>query len=307
VTTDTNAFQRGLTGAAAPVWLTALRPMQWAKNLLMLLPLIAGHAVTDVARLAPLALAMLGMCLAASGTYLVNDVLDRKHDQTHPTKQYRPIAAGSLSPTPAVMLSGALMTGGLALAVSLGPWLGLGTLTYIVLTTAYSTHLKRQPIIDVLILASLFTLRVIIGGLAVAIFPSAWLLAFCMFLFLSLAVVKRYSELRRIELTQADHASGRGYRTSDLPLLKTVGLVAGYLAVVVLTLYINSPAVDELYAHPKLLLLVCPVLLYWVTRIWLLAHRDQLADDPFLFALTDRTSWLCLGCVLLISTAAALV
>jgi 4-hydroxybenzoate polyprenyltransferase len=180
------------------------------------------------------------------------------------------------------------------------PWAFLGTLcAYYAMTVAYSGYLKRREMLDVVTLAGLYTTRILAGSAVTGIALSFWLLAFSMFLFLSLALVKRYSELMVVKGQGLFEAKGRGYRVADLPILSSLGTASGYIAVLVMALYINSPEVKTLYANPEVLWLGCPALLFWIGRVWILAHRGQVHDDPVVFALTDRWSQV-LGIVLLV-------
>lgn len=265
----------------------ALRVHQWIKNLLVFVPLLMAHKVLDGPALVQTTYAFVAWCLCASGVYLLNDLLDLESDRSHPRKKHRPIAAGALGPRAVWTLTPFLFLSGLAIAFFLlpGPF-GLSLVLYLALTTAYSVHLKRMLIVDVLLLAGLYTLRVLSGGFAAAIPVSPWLLAFSMFLFLSLAFVKRYAELRGATESRAE-TSRRNYATRDSDVLKTFGSVSGYLSVLVLVLYINSKEVVALYHRPTVLWLIGPCLLYWITRVWLLAHRGEMDEDPILFMVKD--------------------
>ncbi len=272
--------------------LRALRMHQWAKNLLVFLPLIAGHGILDpAAALATLA-AFIAFCTAASSAYIVNDLLDLPGDRDHPRKRFRPFAAGLLSPARGLVLATTLMVGAFAIGALL-PWrfvLVLGS--YVALTLAYSLVLKRRLLIDIIVLGGLYTIRVF-GGVAAMQQPqSPWLLMFSLFLFLSLAAVKRCSELVARREAGKSAPLGRGYRLVDLQVLFPLAAASGYAAVLVVTLYLSSPEVVELYSHPSRMWLICPLLLYWISRVLVIAGRNELHDDPVIFALTDRTSWL---------------
>ena len=274
-----------------PAILHALRPHQWVKNLLLFLPLVAAHMVTDSAALVAVILAFVAFSLTASAVYLLNDLLDLPADRRHPRKRQRPFAAGDLPLHWGVLLAPALLMAAALLSVLALPDLfALVLAGYFLLTTAYSFSLKRKPVVDVILLAALYTVRVIAGAAAVAIVPSFWLLAFSMFIFLSLALAKRYTELdglrERGELT----AAGRGWHVDDLPLVQTLGTGAGLASVLVLALYINSAQAQQLYATSEILWLVCPLLLYWIARLWFKTHRGEMHDDPVVFALRDRVS-----------------
>jgi 4-hydroxybenzoate polyprenyltransferase len=302
--TEATARADELTGAGknGRVWpaLRALRAHQWIKNLLVFVPVLMAHRVTDAPALTAAALAFVAWCLAASGVYLVNDLLDLEADRRHPYKRRRPLASGSLSKSAAAVLVPALLLPGLALAFLLLPTLfGLALLLYLSMTTAYSLFLKRLPIVDVMVLAGLYTLRVLSGGIAAGVAVSPWLLAFSMFLFLSLAFVKRYTELRSAADDDAHgETSRRGYTREDMELLKSFGTASGYISVLVLALYINqSREVTLLYRTPAALWLIGPCLLYWVTRVWLLAARGRMHEDPVVFTVKDPVSY-ALGAVI---------
>jgi len=235
-------------------------------------------------------------CLASSAVYVLNDLFDMAADRAHPSKRRRPFASGRLTVPTGLALVAALLVGSAAL--SLAPPLPLGfaedVLAYLLLAGVYSLWAKGQAVLDVLLLAGLYVLRIIAGGVATDVPPSPWLLAFALFIFLSLAFGKRYAELKRLHTAHGDKALGRGYRVEDLSLIGSAGLVSGYLAVLVFCLYINSEQMLELYRGglPQALWLVVPLLVYWITRLWLLAYRGELIDDPVFFALTDGVTWL---------------
>jgi 4-hydroxybenzoate polyprenyltransferase/phosphoserine phosphatase len=269
----------------------ALRPHQWAKNVLVFLPLLLAH-VLNPAALAAAVLAFVVLSLCASAIYLVNDLLDIEADRQHPTKRFRPFAAGRLPVAfglPAAL--GLLGLAGLLTALALpAPFAGT-VAVYLGLTTLYSCWIKRELVADVITLSGLYTLRLFAGGLATGVPVSEWLLAFAMFFFTSLAFVKRYTELRRMSDQGKAAPEGRSYLVTDAGLLESLGTASGYLAVLVFALYINGDVVNHLYRHPAMLWLICPLLVYWITRVWFLARRGQVADDPLLFAFRDRVSW----------------
>jgi 4-hydroxybenzoate polyprenyltransferase/phosphoglycolate phosphatase-like HAD superfamily hydrolase len=269
----------------------ALRTYQWAKNTLVFLPMIAGHRF-DLATIASTLLASVCFCLAASSAYVINDLLDLPEDRNHPMKSSRPFAAGRIPIRDGIVLAAVFMAGA-GLVAGLLPWRFAGVLSiYIVCTLAYSLFLKRKTLVDVIILGGLYTLRVY-GGLTAAESPqSQWLLMFSLFLFLSLAIVKRCAELSANQLSVTIKSTGRAYRVEDMNVLLPLGTAAGYGAVLVVALYLSSPEVTVLYAHPERLWLVCPMLLYWISRMLILANRGEMDDDPIMFSVRDRISWL---------------
>jgi len=277
------------------VWLKAVRLHQWVKNTLIFLPAILAHRilVPDVFLHALGAFIAFGLC--ASSVYLLNDLFDLSADRLHPRKRNRPFAAGLLSARSGLFASGALFCAAALLAVVVG-WKFAAVLAgYYLLTWAYSLRLKRAASVDVMTLAGLYTIRIVAGSAATSIPLSFWLLAFSVFIFLSLGFVKRYTELDEARQAGNMAATGRGYTAADLPLVMTLGVAAGYCTVVVMALYINSTESQLLYTHNKPLWLICPLLLYWISRVWLLTTRGLMHDDPVVFALRDRLSLVVLG------------
>jgi 4-hydroxybenzoate polyprenyltransferase len=271
----------------------AMRLHQWMKNLLVFVPLMAAHQYADTQRDALALMAFVIFSLTASSVYLLNDLVDVQDDRHHARKRKRPFASGALS----------LITGWAAwpvlllVAVVLSAWLMpvlfsvcLGV--YFVLTVAYSLHLKQFAVVDVLTLASLYTLRIIAGAAAIDVAVSFWLLLFSMFIFLSLALIKRYSELKVArDAGKTGALRGRGYEPDDLELVSSLGGSSGFIAVLVLALYIQDGQAAHLYATPQVIWLACPVMLFWISRAWLIAHRGRMHDDPIVFALKDKVSW----------------
>ncbi len=274
------------------VFLKALRFHQWLKNLLIFVPLVLAHKFTDWPLLLQAGYAFISFGLCASAIYLLNDLLDLEADRAHPYKKTRPFAAGSLSLVAGLGIIPALLLASMLIAWTLpGEFRGMLVL-YLIVTTAYSFYLKQVVLVDVLVLAGLYTLRIIAGAAAVNVPLSEWMLAFSMFLFLSLALLKRFSELRALRFAEQDTARGRGYFASDLELIASLGSASAYIAVLVLALYINSAEVTKLYSHPITLWLICPLFLYWLSRIWLLAHRGVILDDPIVYAIKDKASYI---------------
>jgi 4-hydroxybenzoate polyprenyltransferase len=292
------------TGGGVKEWLRALRLHQWLKNLLVFVPLLAAHRMTDPVAVASASLGFLAFGLCASGVYVLNDLLDLEPDRHHPRKRSRPFAAGKLSLLHGALVSALLTVTAFALGWFLSHWFLAALASYFVLTLAYSLWLKRRVMVDVIVLAALYTMRIIAGAVLLKTAPSFWLLAFSMFLFLSLAILKRNTELRAMLAMGKDKSRGRGYQVEDLALLLAFGAASGYQAVLVLALYINSTASEALYRRPEVLWLLCPLLLYWISRAWMIAHRGVMRDDPVVFAVTDRTSQLiALACAAVVAGA----
>jgi 4-hydroxybenzoate polyprenyltransferase len=282
-------------------WIRELRLYQWLKNVLIFVPLAAGHVWDQPDRLMLALLAFLSFGLCASSVYLLNDLLDLAADRRHPRKCRRPFAAGKLPIVQGIAAIPLLLIVAFGLSLLINPlWFTATLATYYLFTLAYSLRLKRALMLDAIVLAGLYTLRIIAGAAAINIEPSFWLLAFSMFLFLSLALVKRHAELQTLREQGELKASGRGYHVDDLGVLQSLGAAAGYLAVLVLALYVNSETSRALYGQPMVIWLLCPALLYWISRVWLLTHRGEMHDDPIIFALTDTHSrYVLLACALI--------
>lgn len=274
------------------VYLRALRLHQWVKNVLVFVPILAAHRIFSSADLWNTTLAFLAFCLTASGAYLLNDLLDLDADRKHPRKRNRPFASGDVPVIHGLLLAPLLLVVAAGISAALSPYFAGVLALYYGITLTYSLKLKGHAMLDVMVLAGLYTLRIIAGSLAVEAMPSFWLLGFSMFIFLSLALVKRYSELLTMSRAGRDKATGRGYQVGDLIVLMAAGLSSGYLAVMVLALYINSPQVQVLYSRPEALWLVCPLALYWISRIWMITHRGDMHDDPIVFTFRDLPSLL---------------
>jgi len=267
----------------------AIRLHQWTKNVLLFSPLLLSHQLTARSLAAAVA-AFFCFCFMASANYLVNDMLDIESDRRHRSKRLRPFAAGDLSVQGGIALSLALFLASVALLPELprafALWLGL----YIVATLSYSLYLKRVAVVDVLLLSGLYTLRLLAGGAATSTEISQWLAGFSSFLFLSLAMVKRFSEIENLRERGGAATDGRGYLAADLEQIRSFGTSSAYAAVVVFMLYIARPDVTELYRHATRLWLIVPLLIYWLNRVWLLASRGELDDDPVVFAMRDGMS-----------------
>jgi 4-hydroxybenzoate polyprenyltransferase len=282
----------------------ALRPHQWAKNVLILVPLLAAH-LTDLTRVAQTILALVSFCLCASSVYVLNDLLDLPADRAHPRKSRRPFASGDLSIATGLVMAPALLAVAVVLALLLPVRFQLVFATYYIATASYSFALKEMVLVDALLLAGLYTVRIIAGAEASEVPLSFWLLLFAVFLFLSLAFVKRFAELEALRRQQRLRAAGRGYHVEDLALLRSLGTASGYLSVLVLALYINSPEILPLYHRPKFIWMLCVLMLYWISRVWLTAQRGGMHDDPVVFALKDRVS-LAIGLLVAVTVAVAI-
>ena len=271
-------------------FLEALRPRHWLKNLLVFVPLFAAHRVLEIVLFRKALLAFLAFGCFASSAYLLNDLIDLSADRRHPHKRLRPFAAGDLPLWYALAMIPALVGLGCVLGGLVSP-LCLGVLLiYFVLAVTYSLYAKKVVLLDVIVLAGLYTMRIMAGSAAVGIWPSYWLLAFSTFLFLSLALVKRYGELVIMRSVEGENAKARGYEMRDGELLAAMGTASGYLAVLVLALYITSGTAQVLYGRHELMWFLCPLLLYWISHVWLITHRGRMHDDPLVFATRDRTS-----------------
>ena len=295
---------------AAPVtrsaYLRALRPHQWLKNALVFVPMLAAHQLTG-ATLGQSVLAFAVFSLVASSVYLLNDLLDLAADRAHPRKRRRPLASGALPLAQGTALAPLLLVAGLALALPLG-WAFVGVMAvYYAATLAYSLTLKRKVIIDICVLAGLYTLRIVAGGTATGIELSVWLLAFSIFFFFAMAAVKRQAELVDGEAAGTARVHGRGYRVSDLPLVSMMAIASGYLSVLVMALYIYAPEVRDLYGRPEALWGICLVLLYWVSRMVMVTHRGMMHDDPIVYAVRDRISLVCLALIAAFGVAGTLM
>lgn len=287
--------------------LKAMRLHQWLKNTLILVPLLTAHQITDPPLLQYAVLAFLSFGLCASSVYILNDMLDIEADRRHSRKRLRPFACGSLSIPAGVALKLVLVITAFALASRLPQAFLWVLMIYYAVTLSYSLRLKAQVMVDVMLLSGLYTIRVIAGSAATGITPSFWLLSFSLFIFLSLALVKRYAEMRKLILEDRTRAEGRGYSTEDSIVLLALGAASGYSAVLVLALYLNSPDIKRLYAQPALLWFIIPMMAYWISRIWLKTHRGEMHDDPVVFAAKDWQSLAIGACIALVGVAASVV
>ena len=295
------------SGSRMRIWLHALRVHQWVKNLLLFVPLFTAFAFDEGDKVMAAALIFFGFSLAASATYLMNDLWDLESDRQHPRKRERAFASGRIPVMQGLAAAALLLLAGHALAL-LVSWPAAAVLAgYVVLTTTYSWALKSYVLIDVLTLALLYTYRVLAGAIATDIAVSTWLLAFSIFTFFSLALVKRCAELVSLQHSGRGAASGRDYRVSDLVVMWPFGTSASICAIVVFGLYVSTPETAARFAHPHILWLVAVCLIYWFGRLWIKTARGEMHDDPIVFALRDRGSRLTVLAMLLVSIAAYFV
>lgn len=272
-------------------FLKAIRVHQWVKNVLIFVPLLTAHQLTNAAMLSAAVLAFIAFSLCSSSVYLLNDLLDLEADRLHTTKKNRPFAAGHLSIVTGMGLIPLFLGASLYIASLLPPDFLTVLLGYFALTLAYSFYLKQVAIVDTILLAMLYTARIVAGAAAIAVVTSQWLLAFSAFLFLSLALVKRFSELHALGGSNKKSTKGRGYLANDLEQVSNLGASSGYVSVLVFALYINSAEISGLYRNPEWLWAICPLMLYWISRVWLLAQRGRMNQDPIVFAIKDRVSY----------------
>jgi len=275
-------FPRPAAGPKA--WLQALRMQQWTKNLLVFVPLLGAHQWRNSSKLGAAFLAFLAFSICASSFYLLDDLLDLEADRHHPTKRHRPFASGRVPLLWGMIGGPCLLLASILVALSLSPAFRLAFVGYYLLTLLYALRFKQLEILGILTLAALYSIRLVAGGYEAQVAVSDWLLVFSNLVFLSLAFVKRFTEL---QLAPREKSDG----LKDLALISAMGVASGYLAVLVLALYVTNPTVTQLYQNPAALWFACPVLLYWISRVWLLAHRGLLYDDPIVFALKDKVSW----------------
>lgn len=290
--------------AGFKTWLKALRVHQWAKNLLLFVPLLTAYSFLDSGSVLKTVLAFFAFSFCASATYLMNDLWDLDNDRAHPRKRARPFASGQIPILKGVLGAGASMAVGFALAATVSWSFVLILALYVVLTTSYSWALKEYVLIDVLMLALLYTLRIFAGAVAIHVATSSWLLAFSVFVFLSLALVKRCSELVSLGESGQKMTRGRDYRVSDLVILWPMGMGAALSAVVVFGLFISAPETQAQYATPVLLWLVALALVYWLSRLWIKTSRGEMHDDPIIYAFSDGGSRIVVGLMIAAMLAA---
>jgi 4-hydroxybenzoate polyprenyltransferase/phosphoserine phosphatase len=299
---DATVFENAIDRTRA--WIKLLRVHQWAKNALVFVPLMTARRF-DLLAFAEAIGAFFAFSLAASAMYILNDVIDLDADRKHPSKKHRPLAAGSVPIVTAMVLIPAPLVVAFIGALAIAPALAAVLLAYVKLTTAYTFLLKRKMLVDVLTLASLYTIRVVGGAVAISVPLSEWLLGFSIFIFTALALIKRYVELAARLDKDLSNPTNRNYRKSDLDIVAALAAGASFNAVTVFALYISSDMVRPLYRHPEALWLICLILMYWLARALLMAHRRLMPDDPIVFALRDWNSYVALGLIGLILIGAS--
>ena len=275
----------------AKAWLLLLRPHQWAKNALVGVPLLTSHQF-NLDAIFHVALAFIAFSVCASSAYILNDLVDLQADRAHPTKCKRPIASGDLPIVSSILLAPALLIVAFGTAILVSPAFSFVLATYYLGTTAYSFLLKSKIMLDVVALAGLYTIRVIAGAVAIGVQASEWLLAFSMFIFLSLALIKRHAEMSMRLIACLPDPENRNYKVGDLAVITSLSAASGFSAVIVFALYLSSNTVRELYVRPEVLWLVCPLLIYWISRALILSQRGLMDEDPVIFAMSDKVSLL---------------
>ncbi len=280
--------------------LLTCRPKQWVKNVLLFIPLVLAHKTQDVNLWIDSLFAFVAFTFVASSIYIVNDLSDVEVDRLHPTKRNRPIAAGKVTGFQAKLLVVILLIMSALLAIELPVNFQIAIILYLIITNVYTFKFKSIAILDVITLSCLYTLRIISGTFAIEVALSYWLISFSIFFFLSLAFVKRYIELSNLLGTGVTKIPGREYSVVDIDNVRSFGVTSGYLSILVFALYINDEALIKLYSAPYWLWGISLLLLYWISRIWFIANKELKSDDPVLFAVQDKTSYvvlmLCLFC-----------
>jgi 4-hydroxybenzoate polyprenyltransferase/phosphoserine phosphatase len=283
------------------IYLKSIRIHQWVKNLLVFIPIITSHTFFSTNVILMTLVGFFAFSFVSSSGYIINDLFDLNSDRKHPSKKLRPFASGQITIVGGIFLACSLFLAGIFLTFFLNTSFLLLLLLYFIITLSYSLFFKRKALLDVFILAILYSLRIIAGGIITSIPLSSWLILFSAFMFLSLAFVKRYSELILITDKSGLKNRGREYFMEDILLLQIMGIASGFISVVIFSLYIDSPDVMILYQHPKILWGISLLLLFWVSRVWMITNRGQMNEDPIIFAIKDRTShWVCLIAGLLI-------
>lgn len=287
-------------------WIKALRLHQWSKNGLLFLALFMSHRIIELDLFKQAVVAFFSFSLSASAVYILNDLFDLEADRKHPSKKNRPLASGRLPVISGIITIPGLLIISFILAVALLPNIfTIVLIIYLITTTSYSLYFKEKLFLDVIILGALYTLRVLAGGLAVGVEVSSWLLGFSWFFFLSLAFMKRYADLLLIKNHNQEELFGRGYSVIDLDIVQKLGISSGFISLLILSLYINGDQVSVLYQQPELIWLTIPILLYWIMRMWFVAHKGKMTDDPIIFAIKDKSSYVTFFLITIILIVAA--
>jgi 4-hydroxybenzoate polyprenyltransferase len=280
----------------------SLRPHHWIKNLLVFVPIILSNAFSDFYAWWQAWIVFLSLCATASAIYLINDIFDIEADRQHSSKRHRPIASGAISIKGAFILILAMLLIGLFLSAVTSTLLLV--FIYAVTGIAYSAYLKKLPLVDIFTLAGFYTIRLFIGGVASGYLVSLWLLAHSVFLFLSLAIVKRITEIRKLPISTKENIGGRGYFRGDSNILQSMGVGSSFASAIVLALYVQSDVAAKTYSHPEILWGIVPMILLWQCRIWLSSSRGNMNEDPIVFAVKDRITW-AIGILLVLIIIAA--
>ena len=291
---DKTTFVDGENDFSLKKFFKMIRTYQWVKNFLIFLPLILAHKFLDVNLLLKALVAFFSFSFLASCVYIINDIMDVESDRIHPSKKNRPIASGAVKISSALKVAFILMPLSFIISIFLGKEFLFVLLTYFITTSCYSFYLKKIMLVDILILSLLYTVRIFAGGVALNIYLSPWLFMFSLFFFFSLACAKRYSELYAVRNNLQDEIKGRGYQAQDLEQIQIFGSSSGYIAILIFALYIQSDISMKLYKTPSFFWALCPIMLYWISRVWLLSHRGQMTQDPIIFALKDKVSYVVL-------------
>ena len=291
---DKTTFVDGENDFSLKKFFKMIRTYQWVKNFLIFLPLILAHKFLDVNLLLKALVAFFSFSFLASSVYIINDIMDVESDRIHPSKKNRPIASGAVKISSALKVAFILMPLSFIISIFLGKEFLFVLLTYFITTSCYSFYLKKIMLVDILILSLLYTVRMFAGGVALNIYLSPWLFMFSLFFFFSLACAKRYSELYAVRNNLQDEIKGRGYQAQDLEQIQIFGSSSGYIAILIFALYIQSDISMKLYKTPSFFWALCPIMLYWISRVWLLSHRGQMTQDPIIFALKDKVSYVVL-------------
>ncbi|MFC1785846.1 UbiA family prenyltransferase [Candidatus Neomarinimicrobiota bacterium] len=300
------AIEKKLLRLEFSQWVKALRIYQWSKNMLLFLALFMSHKILEPQLFIQMVIAFFSFSLCASAVYIFNDLFDLEADRKHPSKQNRPFASGQISALNGKLVIPMLLFVSFLLSIVFLPkTFTVALIIYLTITTSYTLYLKEKLVIDVLVLGALYTLRVYAGGLSAEIEVSSWLLGFSWFFFLSLAFIKRYTDLLLIKNNNQEELLGRGYGVVNLGIVQKTGIASGFVSLLILALYINGDQVMALYKQPKLIWITIPILLYWLMRMWYVAHKGRMTDDPIVFAIKDKISYAMFFAIVIILIVAA--